>query len=100
MSGFYHKSAMASCMLSLDFRKAGLREDERVLTALDWEVFPDCDVKLCPKVSTQPDILTAEITGGQIGQTYFVTANVQTDQNRKLQRCVVLRISNDEEFHK
>lgn len=102
MSGFFHKPVGTHLTLRLDFRKAGMREGETLRSDLGWQVFPDLPGSplLSACEAKTGDTLQCQVSGGNAGQTYFVTASALTNQHRSLKRCVVLRISNCKDIPK
>jgi len=86
--------------LRLDFRRAGLGEDEHIERDEGWMIYPKPGSAFGLRAqSTKLDgrVAQACLIGGEPGQTYFATAHIRTDHGRALKRSVVVRVSNNKE---
>ena len=97
MSGYFVKNPTSTLDYTFDWGFQLLDGGETISVDEGWTVDPDTSasggLSLVVTAST-PTTTTANLTGGIPGDAYLVSSAIQTDQGRRIERSLIVRVAN------
>ena len=97
MSGYFVKNPTSTLDYTFDWGFQLLEGGETITTDEGWSVDPDDSgdggLSVLVTASTATTT-TAHLTGGVAGAAYLVSSAIQTDQGRRIERSLIVRVAN------
>jgi hypothetical protein len=97
MSGYFVKNPTSTLDYTFDWGFQLLEGGETISSDEGWTIDPDDSsaggLSLSSTAST-PTTTTAHLSGGVAGAAYLVSSAVQTNQGRRIERSLIVRVAN------
>lgn len=97
MSGYFVKNPTSTLDYTFDWGFQLLEGGETIASDEGWSIDPanggDGGLVLNSTSATQTST-TAHLTGGVAGDAYLVSSAIQTDQGRRIERSLIVRVAN------
>lgn len=97
MSGYFVKNPTSTLDYTFDWGFQLLEGGEIISSDEGWNIDPDNATEgglaLSATSATQTST-TAHLTGGVAGDAYLVSSAIQTDQGRRIERSLIVRVAN------
>lgn len=97
MSGYFVKNPTSTLDYTFDWGFQLFEAGETIATDEGWSIDPSDaggeGLSVLVTAST-PTTTTAHLTGGVAGAAYLVSSAIQTDQGRRIERSLIVRVAN------
>lgn len=97
MSGYFVKNPTSTLDYTFDWGFQLLEGGETIASDEGWTVDPDASgaggLSVLVTAST-PTTTTAHLTDGVAGNAYLVSSAIVTDQGRRIERSLIVRVAN------
>lgn len=97
MSGYFVKNSTSTLDYTFDWGFQLLEGGETIASDEGWSVDPDdssTDGLSVASTASTATSTTAHLTGGVAGSAYLVSSAIQTDQGRRIERSLIVRVAN------
>ena len=97
MSGYFVKNPTSTLDYTFDWGFQLLEGGETVSTDEGWTIDPDDSATGGLSLASTSSTLTtttAHLAGGVAGAAYLVSSAIQTDQGRRIERSLIVRVAN------
>lgn len=97
MSGYFVKNPTSTLDYTFDWGFQLLESGETIASDLGWTVDPDdgsADRLVITTTNSTATTTTAHLSGGVPGSAYLVASAIETDQGRRIERSLIVRVAN------